>query len=102
MVASGWNGTLYVGVTSGLIKRVWEHKHDVVDGFTKQYGVHDLVWFEQHWMMDRPSLAKRRSRRGGAHGKSGRSKSPIRGGAISIRNCCNFEGSKAGFRPPPE
>jgi putative endonuclease len=52
MLASGWNGTLYVGVTSDLIKRVWEHKHDFVDGFTKQYGVHDLVWFEQHWTME--------------------------------------------------
>ena len=51
MLASGWNGTLYVGVTSDLIKRVWEHKSDVVDGFTKRYRVHDLVWFEQHWTM---------------------------------------------------
>ena len=48
MMASGWNGTLYVGVTSGLIKRVWEHKNDVVEGFTKRHRVHDLVWFEQH------------------------------------------------------
>jgi len=48
MMASGWNGTLYVGVTSGLIKRVWEHKNEVVEGFTKRHRVHDLVWFEQH------------------------------------------------------
>ena len=48
MMASGWNGTLYVGVTSGLIKRVWEHKNDVVEGFTMRHRVHDLVWFEQH------------------------------------------------------
>ncbi len=52
MLASGWNGTLYVGVTSDLIKRVCEHKSDVVDGFTKTYGVHDLVWFEQHETME--------------------------------------------------
>ncbi len=52
MLASRWNGTLYVGVTSDLIKRVWEHKHDVIDGFTKQYGVHDLVWLEQHRTME--------------------------------------------------
>lgn len=52
MLASGWNGTLYVGVTSNLIKRVWEHKSDAVEGFTKTYGVHDLVWFEQHVTME--------------------------------------------------
>jgi putative endonuclease len=52
MLASRWNGTLYVGVTSDLIKRVWEHKNDVVPGFTRRYHVHDLVWFEQHATMD--------------------------------------------------
>ena len=48
MLASKRNGTLYVGVTSDLIKRVWEHKQDFVEGFTKKYGVHTLVWFEMH------------------------------------------------------
>ena len=48
MLASQRNGTLYIGVTSDLIKRVWEHKQDFVDGFTRQYGVHDLVWYELH------------------------------------------------------
>lgn len=48
MLASQRNGTLYVGVTSDLIKRVWEHKQDFVDGFTKKYRVHTLVWFEVH------------------------------------------------------
>jgi putative endonuclease len=52
IVASEKYGTLYVGVTSDLIKRVWEHKNDVVAGFTKQYGVHTLVWFEQHATME--------------------------------------------------
>lgn len=46
MLASGRNGTLYIGVTSDLIKRIWQHKSDFVDGFTKQYQVHDLVWYE--------------------------------------------------------
>ncbi len=41
------NGTLYIGVTSDLRKRVWEHKHDQADGFTKKYGIHMLVYFEQ-------------------------------------------------------
>lgn len=43
MLASKRNGTLYVGVTSDLLKRVWEHKNDVVEGFTQKYAVHDLV-----------------------------------------------------------
>jgi putative endonuclease len=51
-LANRWHGTLYVGVTSDLIKRIWEHKSDAVDGFTKKYRVHTLVWFEQHATMD--------------------------------------------------
>ena len=48
MMASRRRGTLYVGVTSNLLKRAWEHREGVVDGFTKQYGVKKLVWFEMH------------------------------------------------------
>ena len=48
ILANGRNGTLYIGVTSDLLKRVWEHKNDVADGFTKRYGVHSLVWLELH------------------------------------------------------
>jgi putative endonuclease len=48
ILASGLNGTLYIGVTSNLIKRVWEHREGVVDGFSKQYGVKNLVWYEIH------------------------------------------------------
>jgi putative endonuclease len=48
ILASTRNGTLYTGVTSDLIKRVWEHKNDLVEGFTKEYKVHTLVWFEAH------------------------------------------------------
>jgi putative endonuclease len=51
LLASRRNGTLYVGVTSNLTKRVWEHKGNFADGFTKRYGVHTLVWYELHdWM----------------------------------------------------
>lgn len=48
ILASKRNGTLYVGVTSDLTKRVWEHKQDAVAGFTRKYKVHTLVYFEQH------------------------------------------------------
>lgn len=46
ILSSKRNGTLYVGVTSSLIKRVWEHKHDVAEGFSKRFDVHKLVYFE--------------------------------------------------------
>ena len=48
ILASRKNGTLYVGVTSDLVKRVWEHKNDFVEGFTRKYEVHNLVWYEAH------------------------------------------------------
>ena len=46
ILASCRNGTLYIGVTSDPVKRIWEHKNDVVDGFTKKYGIHLLVYYE--------------------------------------------------------
>ena len=46
ILASKRNGTLYIGVTSDLIKRVYEHKQRLVEGFTKKYDVHQLVYFE--------------------------------------------------------
>jgi len=52
ILASKRNGTLYVGVTSDLIKRVWEHKNNVVKGFTERYSVHQLVWYELHETME--------------------------------------------------
>jgi putative endonuclease len=48
ILASGRNGTLYVGVTNDLIRRLYEHRNDLVAGFTKQYRTHDLVYFEVH------------------------------------------------------
>ena len=48
IMASKRNGTLYIGVTSDLPKRVWEHREGVVDGFTKEYGAKTLVWYEAH------------------------------------------------------
>ncbi|MDN5940767.1 MAG: GIY-YIG nuclease family protein [Nitrospira sp.] len=48
MLASRHNGTLYTGVTSDLVRRIWEHRNDLVEGFTKRYGVRSLVYFELH------------------------------------------------------
>ena len=52
ILASQRNGTLYIGVTSNLVKHIWEHKNNVVEGFTQRYGVHELVYFEQHSTME--------------------------------------------------
>ena len=51
ILASQRNGTLYVGVTSNLVQRVWQHRNDIREGFTRRYGVHRLVWFESHATM---------------------------------------------------
>ncbi|MEX2583414.1 MAG: GIY-YIG nuclease family protein [Gemmatimonadota bacterium] len=48
ILASARNRTLYIGVTSDLLRRVWEHRNNVHEGFTKRYGVHSLVYFEAH------------------------------------------------------
>lgn len=48
ILASQRNGTLYTGVTGDLLRRTWEHRNNIVDGFTKRYGVHCLVCFELH------------------------------------------------------
>lgn len=52
MLASKKNGTLYIGVTSDLIKRIWQHNNNELDGFTNKYHVHNLVWYETHQQMN--------------------------------------------------
>lgn len=52
MLASRKNGTLYIGVTSDIEKRIGEHKSDCVEGFTKRHRVHELVWYELHDTME--------------------------------------------------
>ncbi len=48
IMASKQNGTLYIGVTNNLARRVFEHKNDIIEGFTKKYGVHMLVYCEEY------------------------------------------------------
>lgn len=60
MMASGIQGTLYIGVTSDLVLRVWQHRQGVVDGFTERFGVKRLVWYELHGSMQ-AAIAREKS-----------------------------------------
>ena len=59
ILASERNGTLYIGVTSDLLKRTWQHREHVVDGFTKKYEVSILVWYELHETMESAILREK-------------------------------------------
>jgi putative endonuclease len=59
MLASKKNGVLYIGVTSDLVKRIWQHKNDVVEGFTHRYQIHTLVWYELHSTMESAILREK-------------------------------------------
>jgi putative endonuclease len=59
LLASDRNGTLYVGVTSDLIGRTWQHREHVVDGFTRRYEVTRLVWYELHETMESAILREK-------------------------------------------
>lgn len=59
LLASGRNGTLYVGVTSDLVDRTWQHREHVADGFTKKYAVTKLMWYEMHGTMETAILREK-------------------------------------------
>jgi putative endonuclease len=59
MLASNKNGTLYIGVTSNLVQRIWQHKHGLAQGFTEKYAVHILVYYEQHESMSEAILREK-------------------------------------------
>ncbi len=59
LLASRKNGTLYAGVTSSLLHRVWQHRQHLVDGFTERHDVTHLVWFEQHPTMESAILREK-------------------------------------------
>ena len=60
ILASRPNGTLYIGVTSNLVQRVWQHRNDFIAGFTRKYGIHRLVWYETHSTMEAAITRERR------------------------------------------
>lgn len=63
MLASKKNGVLYIGVTSDLVKRIWQHRNDVVEGFTHRYRIHTLVWYELHPTMESAILREKTLKR---------------------------------------
>ena len=60
ILSSSKQGTLYIGVTSNLLKRVWEHKEEIIEGFTKKYNVHKLVWYEVHQEIEAAIIREKR------------------------------------------
>ncbi len=64
MMASGRNGTIYIGVTSNLVRRHYEHTHRLVPGFTKKYDCHVLVWYEMHETMESAILREKQIKGG--------------------------------------
>jgi putative endonuclease len=60
ILASGRNGTLYIGVTSNLLQRAWQHKAGLVQGFTERYAVHRLVYYELHGDMEHAIVREKR------------------------------------------
>ncbi|MDQ1315725.1 MAG: putative endonuclease [Pseudomonadota bacterium] len=68
LLASERNGTLYTGVTSDLVKRIWQHKNNVVSGFTQKYSVHMLVYYELADEMA-AAIAREKQIKGGSRAK---------------------------------
>jgi len=63
ILASKRNGTLYIGVTNDLVKRIWEHKNNVVEGFTQRYDVHLLVYYEQYENIEQAILREKQMKK---------------------------------------
>ena len=59
MMTNQRNGTLYIGVTADLIKRVWQHKNEIADGFTKKYNLHTLIWYDHTKQLNLPLQGKK-------------------------------------------
>ena len=63
ILASKKDGVLYIGVTSDLVKRLWEHQNNTVEGFTKKYYVHKLVFFELYDSMDQAIVREKQMKK---------------------------------------
>jgi putative endonuclease len=68
IMANKRNGTLYVGVTSDLIRRAWQHRNSAIAGFTQRYGCKQLVWYESHLRMDE-AIAREKQIKAGSRAK---------------------------------
>lgn len=68
ILASRRNGTLYTGVTSNLVQRVWQHKQGVAEGFTRKYKIKRLVWYEVHTEMH-AAILREKQIKAGSRGK---------------------------------
>ena len=60
ILASKRNGTIYIGVTSNVVQRVWQHKKNLVKGFSERHNIHTLVWYEIHETMESALLREKR------------------------------------------
>lgn len=69
IMANKRNGTMYVGVTSDLAKRVWQHREGIVEGFAKKYGCKLLVWFERHDTMESAIMREKQLKAGNRKAK---------------------------------
>src|SRR5258706_834107 len=99
LLASQPYGTLYIGSTSDLVRRTWEHKVKAVPGFTAKYGVDRLVWFERHDTLEAAMQREKRIKSWKRAWKSSSSKRTIRIGSIYTRMCRGEDGGVGpGFR----
>jgi putative endonuclease len=92
ILASKIGGTLYIGVTNDLVRRVFEHREKLAEGFTKKYEVARLVYFEEHSDIESAIRREKRLKSGIAHGRLDLSKRIIRTGMISIRALPSLSG----------
>ena len=63
MLASKRNGTLYIGMTDDLLKRTWMHRESILPGFTREYGIKHLVWYETHETRESALLRERQMKK---------------------------------------
>jgi putative endonuclease len=85
MLASKRNGTLYIGMTDDLLKRVWMHREGVLPGFTRDYGVKRLVWYETHESRESALLRERQMKKWNRACEIDSLSPATRNGAISVK-----------------